>query len=217
MTKLFLVRHAETEANLQKIWYGLLDAPLTERGEQQILATGQRMKDLARYHPIDAFYVSPLGRTQKTAAAIAEQIAIVPTVEDGLREFDLGDWEGRSYVELAEHENLWGRWKVEPDFRPPNGESALSFHNRAIQIIETLVAKHAGETVLAVTHGGIICNVMALWMGEGLQDWPRWEPDNGSITLLTKQDGEWQIEFWDDVSHFPPDAVVDEKPVYTRS
>jgi|GEM_PF-4086479 len=74
MTKLFLVRHAETEANLKGLWYGSTDAPLTERGEKQVLATGQRMAELVQEHPLDAFYVSPLGRTQKTAAAITEQI-----------------------------------------------------------------------------------------------------------------------------------------------
>jgi len=216
MTKLFLVRHAETEANLRKVWYGSSDAPLTERGVKQILATGQRMKELAQHHPIDIFYTSPLGRTKKTAAAIAEQIAMTPILEDGLREFDLGDWEGRSYVDLAQSENLWGRWEVDPEFRPPNGESVLSFHNRAVEIIDTLTTQHAGETLLAVTHGGIICNVMALWLGNGLHDWSRWEPDNCSITLLIKENDKWKIEFWDDVSHFPPEAVVGEKPVYTQ-
>lgn len=216
MTKLFLVRHAETEANLKGLWYGSTDAPLTERGEKQVLATGQRMAELVQEHPLDAFYVSPLGRTQKTAAAITEQIAMQPTIEDGLREFALGDWEGRSYVDLAKTEKLWERWKADPEFRPPNGESVLSFHKRAVAIIEILVRRHAGQTILAVTHGGIICNVMALWLGDGIEDWPRWEPDNCSITLLTQQDNQWQIEHWNDTSHFPPEAVVGEKPLYTE-
>jgi|GEM_PF-5072183 len=57
---------------------------------------------------------------------------------------------------------------------------------------------------------------MALWLGDGIEDWPRWEPDNCSITLLTQQDNQWQIEHWNDTSHFPPEAVVGEKPLYTE-
>src|SRR5437773_1398142 len=107
MTILILVRHGETEANVQQLWHGSLDAPLTERGRQQVLATAQQLKKLATRYPIDAFYVSPLPRAQSTADAIAQAIGKRLQVENDLREFDLGDWEGRSFLALKEQENLW--------------------------------------------------------------------------------------------------------------
>ncbi|MCB0132640.1 MAG: histidine phosphatase family protein, partial [Caldilineaceae bacterium] len=96
MTTLIIVRHAETEANVQQVWQGTLDAPLTRRGQKQVMATAQHMAHLVQESPVDRFYVSPLPRAQRTAAGIATAIGMTPLIEAGLREFDLGDWEGRT-------------------------------------------------------------------------------------------------------------------------
>jgi broad specificity phosphatase PhoE len=78
VTHLYLVRHAETQANLDQRWYGALDAPLTARGEQQVAATAAYFAESAHTLPVDVFYVSPLPRAQSTAAAIAGVIHITP-------------------------------------------------------------------------------------------------------------------------------------------
>ncbi len=135
MTTLIIIRHGETEANMQKVWQGSLDAPLTERGEWQAEAAAVGVRKLADELPIDHFYVSPLGRTQRTAAPIAEAIGMQPVIEEGLREFDLGDWEGRSFQELRDVERLWERWEQDPTFTPPNGESPA------------MVSRQIGESV----------------------------------------------------------------------
>src|SRR4051812_47898551 len=101
-TKLVLVRHAETEANLHQVWQGDLDAPLTSRGLQQLAATAERLAQLHANKPIDLLYVSPLPRARSTASAIALATGLPIVIEDGLREFGLGDWEGRSFRELRE-------------------------------------------------------------------------------------------------------------------
>jgi probable phosphoglycerate mutase len=173
MTTLILIRHGETEANVQQVWQGSLDAPLTVRGQQQVAATAVRMAALSHQHPIDAFYVSPLPRARSTALAIAKAIQRQPTIAAGLREFDLGDWEGRSFRELKETEQLWERWRVDPTFAPPNGESPHTFNLRAVSVISALAETHPGQTVLVVTHGGLICNVLATWLGTGPGDWRR--------------------------------------------
>src|SRR3954465_4183075 len=134
-TKLLLVRHAETDANLNQVWQGDLDAPLTARGLQQVKATAERLAQLHASDPIDLFYVSPLPRAQSTASAIAEATGLSIIIEQGLREFSLGDWEGRSFRELREVEDLWGRWEVDPAFAPPNGESPVSFNLRALKTL----------------------------------------------------------------------------------
>lgn len=207
-TTLILVRHGETESNVQQVWYGAMDAPLTERGRLQVASTGERMAVLNRRYPADVFYVSPLSRAQSTAAAIAEAIGMEPLVEEGLREFDLGDWEGRSFQDLRETENLWGRWAEDAAFAPPNGESPASFHVRVMQAMQALVARHPGQTVLMVTHGALLSNVLATWLGDGPQDWKRWDPPNCAITVLQSNGSRWNSILLNDVSHLPPEGAA---------
>ncbi len=208
MTILILVRHGETEANVQQVWHGSLDAPLTARGQAQVLATARYMKELTAQYPIDAFYVSPLARAQSTASAIAEIIHLKPIIERDLREFDLGDWEGRSFLDLKEKENLWERWRAEPAFCPPNGESPYSFNRRAVAVFEHLAALHPAQTVLVVTHGGLICNVLATWFGTGPGDWMRWEPHNCAISILQLEGDQWQALLVNSTNHLPAEAIA---------
>lgn len=208
MTTLILLRHGETEANVQQLWHGSLDAPLTRRGQQQVQATADYMRELTVQYPLDAFYVSPLARAQSTASAIAQAIALNPTVEINLREFDLGDWEGRSFADLKEKENLWERWLSEPTFAPPHGESPYSFNRRAVTVFEQLAALHPNQTVLIVTHGGLICNVLATWFGTGPADWQRWEPHNCAISILRSELAQWQSIIVNSTAHLPPEVIT---------
>jgi broad specificity phosphatase PhoE len=211
-TVLILVRHAETESNVNQRWYGALDAPLTERGRAQVAATAAAVAELTERYPPDVFYVSPLPRAQSTAAAIADAIDMPPAVEDELREFDLGDWEGRTFQDLRETEDLWGRWAADPSFAPPNGESPASFSQRVEAALQNLVARHPGETVLIVSHGAVIGNVLTRWLGDG-KDWRRWDPPNCSITVLERgmdshaDESAWKPILVNDVSHLQGDAA----------
>jgi broad specificity phosphatase PhoE len=206
---LILVRHAETEGNLNQVWHGALDAPLTPRGLEQVTATATYLSELHAQQPINAFYVSPLPRAQSTAAAIAAAIDLPFTVDPGLREFDLGDWEGRSFRELREHENLWGRWDADPTFAPPNGESPVSFNRRAIATLQRLAAHHAGQTVLVVTHGAFIGSVLATWLGAHAGRWREFDPHNCAITVLVQDGDSWHGKVVNDISHLPLVARAD--------
>jgi broad specificity phosphatase PhoE len=213
-TRLILVRHAETEANLNQVWHGDLDAPLTPRGQAQVLATAHRLAELHAVQPIDLFYVSPLPRAQSTAAAIAEAIGLPVLIEPGLREFGLGDWEGRSFRELRELENLWGRWEADPTFAPPNGESPRSFNQRATQTLNDLAARHPGQTVLAVTHGAFISSVLASWLGAHAGEWRAFDPHNCALSILVQEGKSWRGEVVNDISHLPLAARADYESDY---
>jgi broad specificity phosphatase PhoE len=217
LTTLILVRHGETEANVNAVWHGSLDAPLTARGRAQVAALGARFDTLApELGGIDAFYVSPLPRAQSTAAAIADAIGMQPVVDDGLREFHLGDWEGRAMADLAATEKLWATWAVDPTFAPPNGESPACFGRRAVEATQRLVQAHPGKTLLLVTHGGYICNVLAAWLGNGPAEWQEWEPHNCAVAILRREDAAratsngghaWSAVTVNDISHLPPEAI----------
>lgn len=213
-TRLILVRHAETQANLEQLWQGDLDAPLTQRGLLQVEATARRLAEMHRQEPFDLFYVSPLPRAQSTAAAIAHATGLPILIEDGLREFGLGDWEGRSLRELREIEDLWGRWDVDPSFAPPNGESPLSFNRRAVQMLNDLAQRHRGQNVLVVTHGAFISSVLATWLGGDPRNWRSFDPPNCAISVITRSEAGWRGDLVNDISHLPVAARVEYQAEY---
>lgn len=122
---IYLIRHGQTEYNLIRRYQGGLDSPLTALGERQARAIG---RELARRVPADTpFAVSPLGRTRATARLIAEAGGLTGpvTLEARLAEITLGDWDGRTAVEI---EADWpGLRESGPRhewlFRAPGGET----------------------------------------------------------------------------------------------
>lgn len=213
-TRVILVRHGETEANHLQIWHGSLDAPLTERGKAQVQATARRFAELIKQTPVDRLYVSPLPRAQSTAAAIAAAIGDPPVIEESLREFSIGDWEGRTFRDLIDNEQLWRHWDADPNFAPPNGESPRSFGERAEAALDALAARHPQQTVVAVTHGGVIGAVLDAWLGDHTGDWMRWEPHNCAVSLLEWAGDRWQGLLVNDISHLPATALAAEPPAY---
>lgn len=212
MTTLYLVRHGETEANVSGIWHGSLDAPLTTRGRAQVDATAVRFATLAESIRFDHLYVSPLARAQSTAAGIAAATGLDAENDPQLAEFHLGDWEGRSFVDLRDTEDLWGRWAVDPTFAPPNGESPYTFYLRAASALGEIAERHPDETVIVVTHGGFIANVLAGWLGSGPSEWRKWEAHNCAVTVLERTTEGWRGVQVNDISHLPPEAI--EHPNY---
>jgi probable phosphoglycerate mutase len=208
-TRLILIRHAETEANVaKKVWQGSSDTPLTMRGELQVAATAAHVATLHRRSAVDVCYGSPLPRARRTAEAIRRAIGLPVQVDPALRKFDLGDWEGRTFADLEETEHLSNRWAADPHFAPPGGKSSYGFQRRVVTVFERLAAVHRNQTVLVVTHGAVIRNLLALWIGNGPDDWRRWQACNCSITMLERSGQTWRPILLNDTSHLPPQAVV---------
>jgi broad specificity phosphatase PhoE len=208
-TRLILIRHAETEANVaQQVWQGSSDTPVTMRGERQIAATAAHLTTLHRRSAVDVCYGSPLPRARRTADAISRVISLPMQVDHALREFDLGDWEGRTFADLEETENLSSRWETDPHFAPPGGESPYLFQRRVVTTFERLAAIHPNQTLLVVTHGAVIRNLLAVWIGNGPGDWRRWQACNCSITMLARRGQLWCPVVLNDTSHLPPEAVM---------
>ncbi|RME84085.1 MAG: histidine phosphatase family protein [Caldilineae bacterium] len=180
-TTLLFVRHGETDANVSGTWQGATDSPLNARGRAQAQALARR---LAREsYDIRAIYSSPLSRAHMTARIIAETLDH-PTIhlEPALAEFDLGEWEGLTYEELRHEKRLWERMGADPTFAPPGGESAVAFATRLLQGTQAIVRRHAGETVVVVSHGGAIATALAMLLERDGSAWPRYQVTNCALT-----------------------------------
>ena len=152
MTTILLARHGETDWNSERRWQGHADQPLNDAGREQARELAATLTDRG----IDVVYSSDLVRAHETALIVAERLGLPVEVDTGLREVDVGDWAGRlvSEIEAADPEafQLWrqGRkgWK--------GGESYEEMGERVVGAVLRLAGRHAGKTVLIVTHGGSI-------------------------------------------------------------
>jgi len=153
-TLLTLVRHGETSANIDGVWHGSTDTPLTERGHAQ----AQRVADYVgeMHRDATAIYASPLQRARITAEAIGAALALEVRLEAALQEYDLGDWEGMTFAALQQEKQLFTHMQTTPDYAPHGGESPSGAANRFSAALGSIAARHPGERVVVVAHGGVL-------------------------------------------------------------
>ncbi len=154
MTELILIRHGETDWNLQHRFQGQIDVPLNARG----LAQAQRLAGRLLGEAIDAIACSDLTRARQTASPSAAALALAPEAVPGLREQGFGVLEGLALPEILErHPREWDLWRRhDPDYALPGGEAVRSFHDRVVAAVRELAARHRGMKLAVVTHGGAL-------------------------------------------------------------
>ncbi len=170
-TILTLVRHGETAANLEGVWHGSIDTPLSERGLAQAERVARYLEDL--HGDAAVLYSSSLQRAVRTAEAIGEALGLDPRVEQALGEYHLGSWEGKTYRELHEEHRLWHHMKRDPDFAPHGGESPRQVAERFTGALRHISASHAGERVVVVAHGGALSLGLAALIEGDYTQWTR--------------------------------------------
>ncbi|MFQ5417645.1 MAG: histidine phosphatase family protein [Myxococcota bacterium] len=178
---LVLVRHGETPANIDGVWHGSTDSPLTPRGERQSLRVARHVG--AHYPDATTIYSSDLQRARVAADAIGQALGCERTLTPELREYDLGSWEGKKYSELHDVHDLWHHMRTNPDFAPHGGESPKGVTERFTAALRRIADRHVGERVVVVAHGG----AMSLAMGALLNgDYTKWHPvmDNCAVSEL---------------------------------
>lgn len=177
--KLILLRHGETEANRKEVIGGQTDDPLTERGIKQAKKAALRLKE----EKLDRIYVSDLRRAIDTAR---EVIAYHPDVEviyePLLRETHGGEFEGMPYGSIARAAEKAG--VPRDDFKPNGGESLKEFRARSEKFMEMIAKKERGKTILVVTHGGTIANIIIQLFGAHDENFKNFLPHNTAITII---------------------------------
>ncbi|MDE6997491.1 MAG: histidine phosphatase family protein [Oscillospiraceae bacterium] len=165
---IYLIRHGQTQGNLERRYIGSTDQPLCEQGREAL--TGKRAP------AVGAVYVSPLRRCRETAALLYPDMP--QAVAEDLRECDFGAFEGHTYEELKD-DPAYQEWlDTAGQSAPPHGESKADIARRTLAAFRAIVSRHGPEDIIAlVVHGGTI---MALL--EELEDsrqFYRWQAPNG--------------------------------------
>lgn len=169
-TLLTLVRHGETSANVEGVWHGSTDTRLTDRGRTQARAVASFLIDR---EPVAAVYASPLRRALDTARAIAEAFCLPVRTDPDLAEFDLGYWEGKTFLELEQEMRLWSRMRLDPDFTAPGGESPRRVATRMTGALRRISNAHPQERVVVVSHGGALSLAIEILIDGTCGEWRR--------------------------------------------
>lgn len=179
--KLHLIRHGETEGNRKKICVGArTDLPLAPEGASEL----RRRMEARPYPAVPKVYASPMLRCRETAEILfpgAETEAV-----EGLRECDLGEFEGRTFAELNKEEAflLW----LEGKAPPPGGETFEALGSRVTAafeyILNDMMRRRLAEAA-AVTHGAIVMGLLSMY-GYPRAEMREWAVENGcGYTLRT--------------------------------
>lgn len=198
--RMLLVRHGETIPVAHDTVLPILDGRSDPQLDPNGVAQADRIADrLADAGPA-AIYVTPLRRTHATAAPLAARLGLAPGVEPGLVEVSMGDWEGGEFrrrvvagdpivLRMLREQ----RWDV-----IPGAENVEAFEQRVRGGIGRIAAAHPDETVVVVSHGGTIGQVLA----EATGSRPfAFAPDNGSISEVVVAADVWTVRRFNDVGH----------------
>ena len=152
-TVLWLIRHPEPEAAAEGRCYGSKDWERSETGLSQARAIAAQLAS----EPLAAIYTSPRRRCVEAANLLAAGRTCAAVVMEPLRELDFGEFEGRLYEEIESlYPALYREWMERPtEVQFPGGESFSQMRSRVLAAADGLRARHAGEAVALVTHGGV--------------------------------------------------------------
>lgn len=204
-TRIIAIRHGETAWNVDTRIQGQLDIPLNDTGRWQ----AHRLALALAGEPIAAVYSSDLLRAWDTALSVADAVGQPVVTDEGLRERGFGEFQGRTYAEI---EALWPeealRWrKRDPDFAPPGGESLVALRERVTRTAHALAARHAGEQIVMVGHGGVMDVLYRVATGQDIQAPRTWALSNAAINRLLWTAEGFTLVGWADTYHLDDDAL----------
>jgi len=207
-TQITAVRHGETAWNAESRLQGQLDIALNARGRWQAQRAGQALADSG----ISTIYCSDLCRAHNTALAIAEYSGIAPSdlrLETGLRERSFGSFQGLTYDEVGQlHPEEALRWKQrDPHWAPPGGESSTTVYQRVAATLHAIAARHPGERIALVSHGGVLDMLYRLATGQALNAPRTWELGNCAINRLLYTPDALTLVGWADTQHLEEEAL----------
>ncbi|MHB8171001.1 MAG: alpha-ribazole phosphatase [Thermincolia bacterium] len=199
MTKIFLVRHGETDWNNQMRYQGHSDIPLSEKGLAQARALSTKLAG----EEIHAFYASDLSRARETAEIVARPHGKTVITKPALRETKFGAWEGLKYTEIKEKfPEVVEKWAMDPvATRIPDGESLQDVADRVMAGLEEILKNHPDERVVVAAHGGTIRVILASLLGMDLKQYWRLRQDNTALNIVDFYEEKAIISLVNDTSH----------------
>lgn len=188
MVRWFMVRHGETDWNIEGRAQGQTDTPLNPKGFAQAQLLGSRLASVE----FAAAYASDLTRVMETAKPIMSGRDLDLQAMPELREKRYGQWEGMSFKDVeAKFPELYKQlFQDDIDFAPPDGESDSDVCRRVGLATEKLRSAHKGDAnVLVVAHGGSLRAMMVNILNMPADYMWRFKLANGSLSIISLYEG----------------------------
>lgn len=197
-TKIILIRHGETEWNSQKRMQGHLNSDLSKVGMNQIKALGEWMKKVS----FDHIYSSDSMRAELTAKSITNYTEHLLKSDIRIREKNLGVFEGLTSDEAKEkYPEIFKLFKnAGKNYVIENGESTQQLLDRSLEFIEDIRVRHSGQSVVIVTHGGVVRVLIKHILGISLDTPTNFHIKNTGIFEIIGN-GNWKVSQMGKVSH----------------
>ncbi|MDY7577542.1 histidine phosphatase family protein [Herbaspirillum sp. RTI4] len=219
MTDILLIRHGETDWNVERRLQGFKDIPLNAQGQLQ----AERLALALRSEALDAIYCSDLERARQTAVALANPHGIVPQIDPALRERCFGAFEGLQHADIETlYPQQYAAWqRRDLDARYPDGdqpaETLRDFMTRSVAAVTRLAAmehrgqreQHERRCIAIVTHGGVLECLHRAATGASIATVRDFEIFNASINRFHWDGVALHLKNWGDVAHLPQ-AALDE-------
>lgn len=190
-TTIILLRHAQSEGNLHRVYVGHSELPLSPLGLKQAKICAEYIAKGGLPRP-DAILSSDLIRAFQTALPISLALGLPLLPDPALREIYSGSWEGKSLDDLPVlTPECFRIWREDPaNSRPGDGESMRELYRRIGDELDRVVETYRGKTVLLVTHATPIrcLHCRAVFGTVERMAETDWFP-NASFTVLTEENG----------------------------
>jgi broad specificity phosphatase PhoE len=179
MTRLILIRHGQTDWNVEGRWQGQADVPLNSRGLEQAQQLATELADVG----IQAIYASDMQRALQTVQPLSRLTGLPVRIDPRLREIHQGEWQGMLVTEImARYGELFHRRKADPmAVAPPGGETLEQVQQRAYRVLDEILEHHPHETVAIGAHGFVIALLRLRLENRPVED----------VWQLVPQSGQW--------------------------
>lgn len=150
MTSLYLIRHGQTDWNIEGRYQGQADPPLNQRGIKQANELWEELKD----ENLDLVYTSPLLRAKQTAVILTDRLSIPLKEDPRLMEIHQGNWQTKLRSEIqASYPDVFKAWETNPwEVTPPGGENLSQVQDRVKASVDDITKHNPDKKVGVVTH-----------------------------------------------------------------
>lgn len=198
MSELWLVRHGQTDWNLERRYQGHSDTPLNATGLEQAALAAESLAAALTGRRYAAICSSDLRRARTTAEVIGRRLGMEVILDPRLREAHFGIWEGMLGADIqSRYPAEWEARRLDLQHaRPPGGENVQDVADRIWPAVDEWVARYAGAPLIVVSHGlalgTIFCRVQGLPLSSARDLIPdnaqahciRWEPLAAPLAAL---------------------------------
>lgn len=194
MTTLIILRHGQSMANIQGIFAGNIDIPLSPLGYAQAEKTAEY---IAENYNVDKVYASDLSRAFETGRAASEKTGAEIVSDRSLREIFAGFWEGENFETIKEKYGAdYELWKNDIGLsQPTGGESVAEVQKRSCEAFERIARENDGKTIVVATHAHPVRTAVCKWKNvplEKMKEVP-WV-SNASVTVAEYADGKFTLK-----------------------